>query len=56
MDLSDPIGAVNQPVSGDVQCYWDSGFPDTRADIYIVQSQPLPMTVAGIYPRVEVND
>ena len=41
--------------TGDVEIDWPDGF-GTNGFIQVVQDQPLPMTVAAIYPRVRTTE
>jgi hypothetical protein len=49
------IGDIPELYSGDREIAWPATF-DTDAYIYLVQDQPLPMTVVAIVPRMVVND
>lgn len=47
---------MNNPVptfSGDVAVNWEVG-PDLNSDIVVTQTQPLPMTVLGLFGKMEV--
>jgi len=55
-DTHAPVGVPIAPQRGDYLLHWASGFPDVNADIFVVQDQPLPMTLVGLVPRVEIND
>jgi hypothetical protein len=49
------IGAIPEQFTGDREVPWPATF-DTDGYIYVVQDQPLPMTVVAIVPRMVVND
>lgn len=53
-----PSDPMNEPVplfTGDKSETWNGDY-DTSGQIYIRQSQPLPMTVVGIYPQLHTQD
>ena len=56
IDLTVTVGTPPSLFTGDTQLVFDNGFPDTDADIFIVQDQPLPMTLSALMPRLQVND
>lgn len=49
------IGEIPGLFTGDREITWPATF-DTDGYIYVVQDQPLPMTVVAIVPRMVVND
>jgi hypothetical protein len=55
LNSSSLIGDVPDQFSGDIRVSWPADF-GTDGYVYIVQDQPLPMTVVAIVPRMEVND
>lgn len=52
---SDEMDSAPAIFTGDKQVPWPSGY-ETDAHLVIVQDQPLPMTVVGIFPQVVTQD
>jgi len=52
---SDPMDAPPPIFTGDKNVPWPSGY-ETDAHLAIVQDDPLPMTVVGIFPQVTTQD